>query len=273
MNKQIILLTVLFTAAFARAVPVLYAAPARIVSVNVCTDELLPYLVEPSRIAGRTVYSRNLSGLENAALIRGEAEEVLALDPDLVAAGAFTNREMIAMLNRLDVPVIVLDVAENFEAIYRNILKLGEAVGETEKARALIQNMKTSLSAASYLPEEEIPTAVFYQRSGNVPGGQTFQDAVLQASGLRNAAAMNGITGHGILALEDLIKSGPDFLILTDAGAGYYSIGHELLKHPALIKGLPETRRIHIPGELLECGSPRTVDAVKRLREEVRGWE
>lgn len=246
------------------------AAPGRIVSVNVCTDELLPYLTAPEKIAGLTVYSKKNENLEHAARIRGEAEEVLALEPDLVVAGTFTNREMIFMLKRLGVEVLVLDVARDFEAIYRNLRLLGAAVGDEARAQALAAEMQAFL--APQMPDRETrPTAVFYQRAGNVPGADTFENAVLEAAGLQNAAALKGISGHAFMPLETLIEAQPDFLILTDAAAGYDSIGHELLRHPALKKGLVHTRLISLPGDLLECGSPHTVEAVRLLRRAVKG--
>ena len=64
--------------------------PQRIVSLNICTDELLLRLVEPSRVASVTWLSRDPSLSNIAALAaavpvnHGSAEEVIPSAPDLV---------------------------------------------------------------------------------------------------------------------------------------------------------------------------------------------
>ena len=72
--------------------------PARIVSLNMCTDELVLRLADPARIASVTWLSqdpRNANMAEAARRIpanHGLAEEALGFRPDLVVAGAYTTR-------------------------------------------------------------------------------------------------------------------------------------------------------------------------------------
>ncbi|MGB0498119.1 MAG: ABC transporter substrate-binding protein, partial [Rubricella sp.] len=69
----------------------------RVVSINLCTDILVLQLADPGQIAALTFLAtdpRSSILAEEAAgfpLIRGRAEEVFALDPDLVLAGAFSD--------------------------------------------------------------------------------------------------------------------------------------------------------------------------------------
>src|SRR5262245_34649449 len=69
--------------------------PQRIMSLKVCTDELLLDLVPASRIASVTFLSREAAGLKfwpQAASIpinHGSAEEILAARPDLILTDLF----------------------------------------------------------------------------------------------------------------------------------------------------------------------------------------
>src|SRR5450432_83995 len=71
------------------------APPQHIMSLKICTDELLLDLVSPSRIASVTFLSREKAGLKfwpQAAAIpvnHGTAEEILKLHPDLILADPF----------------------------------------------------------------------------------------------------------------------------------------------------------------------------------------
>ncbi len=89
----------------------LTAGPAqRIVSLNLCTDELLLRLADPARIASVTWLSRNppartwRTSRQRVPVNHGLAEQVVAADPDLVLAGTFTTRIAVGMLKRTPIP-------------------------------------------------------------------------------------------------------------------------------------------------------------------------
>ena len=83
------------------------AVPRRVVSINLCADELLLALADPGQIASLSVYATDpdLSTVvaEAAAFPHhaASAESVVALAPDLVLAGRFTKRDTRDMLTRL----------------------------------------------------------------------------------------------------------------------------------------------------------------------------
>ena len=80
------------------------AIPHRIMSLKICTDELLMDLAPPSRIASVTFLSRERAALKlwpQAAQIpvnHNSPEEVLATQPDLVLTDSFTSPQMRALL-------------------------------------------------------------------------------------------------------------------------------------------------------------------------------
>lgn len=97
------------------------APPQRIMSLKICTDELLMELVPPPRIASVTFLSQESAALKlwpQAARIpanHNSAEEVLATRPDLILTDSFATPQMRKLLSRSGARVVEVPPAENFE--------------------------------------------------------------------------------------------------------------------------------------------------------------
>src|SRR6202011_3999664 len=83
--------------------PALAAGLPRIVSMNVCTDQLLVTLADPEQIIGLSRFSRDASwaagDISRYPILSGGAEDVLVLRPDLVVASLFDKRSTRELLN------------------------------------------------------------------------------------------------------------------------------------------------------------------------------
>src|SRR5882757_8867366 len=97
------------------------ASPQRIMSLKICTDELLLDLVPSSRIASVTFLSREKAGLKfwpQAAHIpvnHGSAEEILSTHPDLILTDPFMPPSLRPLLAKTGAKVIEVPPAENFD--------------------------------------------------------------------------------------------------------------------------------------------------------------
>ena len=198
--------------------------PKKIVSINLCTDELLFRLVPPERIAAVSMHcadpevstvSREAQGVTK---IKGGIEEVHAAEPDLIVGGTFSNKATIHFFKYSDTPVLVLGVPKDFDDIYTDIRKLAQATGEVEKGEAMIEQMQKELEAlkpkttpgvgqVQHPVFKGVKRAVFFQSGSYVPGAQTFENAIMEAAGLTNIAAELGIEIYGNLSLEQLIEA------------------------------------------------------------------
>ena len=84
--------------------------PRRIVSLDLCTDQLLIELVDRARIAAVTHLAADpaVSAIPDKArglaITRGAAEDVLRYDPDLILAGPFGVAASVDLLRRQDLP-------------------------------------------------------------------------------------------------------------------------------------------------------------------------
>ena len=80
------------------------APPERVVSINLCTDQLAMLLADPgqvvsvSRLATDPLSSSMVEQARAYAANRGGAEQVFLMHPDLVLAGQYTSAETISLL-------------------------------------------------------------------------------------------------------------------------------------------------------------------------------
>jgi len=244
----------------------------RIVSLNLCTDQLLMLLADRTRIAsithlafdpGTSAMAAQATGL---TANHGFAEEILPLDPDLVLAGAFSARPTVFLLRRLGYRVVEIPVASDFDDIRANIRTLAAAIGARHRGEALIKNFDQQLehATAGILTSDGSPVGALHWANSYSSGAHTLADAVVQFSGFRNLASELGISGPAQLPLERLIASDPDILIIGRVRDGA-ALAHETLRHPAMRRTFDKRKKVSIPDNLWVCGTPFVAEAVRRL--------
>ena len=267
-------------------------APRRIVSLNLCTDQLLLDLVPPERIAGLSALAIDpqLSTVATRArafpLLHGSAEEVLARDPDLILTAEHASPATVDLLRRLGRRVVTIPLAEDFDGIRASIRAVAAAVGEPAHGDALVTSFDQRLAALTAqaaqgqtatpqtttaqtsqmsAPPSARPTALSWEINALSAGAATLIDAAMTAAGLDNLARSTRLGRGGQLPLEMIIAHPPDILVLANAADDYRTVAADNLAHPALAKAMRGRQTLHIGMPLWLCGSPRTLDAVERL--------
>jgi iron complex transport system substrate-binding protein len=237
-------------------------AAERVVSLNLCTDQLL-VLLAPEKIAALSSLARDpsLSFVAKQAaqlpLVRPYAEAVLRLRPDLVLAAPYGAQTTLALLEARGLPVFRIGLATSFADIRAQIRSVAAALGEAERGEALIAEMDRRLAD---LPGEDPSRrgpprkALAWEARGYTAGPGTLADAVLRAAGLENAS-----DGRRI-GLEALLAHPPDLLVVAPPAA-YPSLATDLLRHPATA-AIP---RRFVPPALTICAGPFTVEAAELL--------
>ena len=247
--------------------------PSRIVSLNMCTDELVLRLAEPQNIASVTWLSRdpgNSNVAELAARIpvnHGLAEEIIPLKPDLVIAGIYTARPAVALLKRVGIPVVEFDVAKNIDDVRRQIRDVAALVGEREKGDKILGDLDRSLAAIPPPAQSNKPRALVLNPNGVTVGKGTLADEIMTRAGLTNVAAELAIDNYGQIPLETLVANAVDVLIVSASRDGPPALATEILRHPVLAALSDRTRVVVLPGRLWNCGGPAIVEAIERLRQ------
>lgn len=242
----------------------------RIVSLNLCTDELLLRLADPARIASVTWLSRNPAGSNVAEMAErvpvnyGLAEQIIAAEPDLVLAGTFTTRIAIGMLKRTTIPVVEFPVPRSFDEVRQQVRDVAGLVQAEDRGRALVAEIDRRVAAVAARPRAIRPTAIVFNPNGATVGQGSLPDEIMTAAGLDNIAARLRIDNYGEIPLEVIALHEVDVLIVSASRDGPPSKATELLSHPILSK-LTRTRIVVLPGRLWNCGGPGVAEAVERL--------
>jgi len=242
------------------------AAPSSVVSINLCTDELLIQLADRAQVASVSWLSTVSAGSNVAERVkdvpqnRGFAEEVVAARPDLVLAGRYTARAAVSVLRRVGVPVVDADAPRTLDGVRAEIRRVAEAVGHPGRGEAMIAELDRRLSRPALVREPRLRAAVL-RPNGFTAGAGSLSDELMRRAGLVNVAAELKLDNYGQLPLETIILAGVDLLIVDGDRAGPPAMATEVLSHPILAGLGDRVRVVKVPPKLWTCYGPSIADA------------
>lgn len=248
------------------------AKPRRIVSLNMCTDELVLRLADRQAIASVTWLSQDSRNANMAEIARtipanhGLIEQVLSHKPDLVIAGAYTTRSTVALLKRVGATVREFGVPRDIAEMRSQIGKMAALLGEPARGAALVAEIDGRLARLAAEPMPTKPKALVLRPNGFTVGRGSLVDEILTRAGLTNRAAELGIDNYGQIALETVALGEAYILILNTTPDGPPSLAHEILHHPVLTALGDRVKLVALPSRLWTCAGPAVIDAIELLR-------
>lgn len=238
------------------------ARPLRIVSLNLCADQLVLALADRGQIAALSHLATD-PGISAAAAAaqglpttRGTAEEVLPLRPDLVLLGPLDRLGTGRLLEARGIRVMRLGLPDSFAATQVQIREVATLLGQPERGERLV----AALDLAA--PAPMVHTALPYERRGYAAGAGSLTGEILARAGFRHLLPAGG--PGGFVSLEQVVASRPDALLVEETG-GMRDQGSALLAHPALARLYPPARRLVLPRVLTACPGPGLAEAVRSL--------
>jgi ABC-type Fe3+-hydroxamate transport system substrate-binding protein len=196
--------------------------PARIVSLNPTTTELLYAIGAGARLVGRTTYDEYPAEVRAVADlgpgIRPNVEAILATHPDLVILYASAdNRDAARRLRASGVPTVAYRV-DRIADFVRVTAALGRLVGDTASARRTVDSVQATLARVraqtASLPHPSVFWPLWQQPLMSVGGG-SFLNELLDIAGGRNVFAELAQPSP-VVTFEELLRRDPD-LVLTGA--------------------------------------------------------
>ncbi|MCC8960422.1 ABC transporter substrate-binding protein [Bradyrhizobium sp. Pear77] len=252
------------------------AAGPRIVSMNVCSDQLVLSLADPDQILGLSRFSRDAwqswaaDKARNYPLLSGEAEDVLLLKPDLVVVSLFDKRATRDLLKANGLHLVEFTVPRTLDEVRDQIRAMGDVVRHPDRAEAEISRLDAAIARARAVADGHHYRVLPVERRGFVSGDSSLINSLLAATGLTNAAGELGFSAGGFASLEAIVKLRPDFILVSEAGDRAEDEGRAFLLHPALERFYPESKRIVLPERLTVCGGVMLADALDRLTAELQ---
>jgi len=256
--------------------------PRRIVSFNLCADQLLLALADPGQIAGLSPYAVNplLSVMTDKAAsfprLDWDAESVVNLAPDLVLGGP-SHRPIHAMLSAMGIRVVDVALIRNLSDARRQAIEVGTLIGHPERGQALARELERAEARLSGVALKPPRTAMVIQREGYREGPASLVSGMLSIAGLRPPANTSSGSGGfmsaeqgGFVSLEHLLTDGPDVLVLQDPPREAQDQGALFITHPALLARYGANKRIDLPERYTLCGGPPLLQGLDYLANAIK---
>ncbi len=269
----ILRLILLFFIALSICLQVAAAKPEKIVSMNLCTDQLVMLLADRENIASISYLAAEPSAstivddINGMHLNHGLAEEILQLSPDLVFASEFTTKITTGLLKQLGYRVELLPIPNSIDDVISNIRFMAEVLEETERGEEVIASMIARLDAVKQKTQyQKKPVAALYWANSYTSGKGTLASSLVSAAGYINLGSKLGLQNTVKLPLETLVSSSADILVIGSRHDITPALANEMFHHPALnvaFSGLPI---VDIPHRLWICGTPKIAEVVEKLQ-------
>ncbi|HKR23762.1 MAG TPA: hypothetical protein VJS15_00750 [Allosphingosinicella sp.] len=239
------------------------AAPRRVASLNLCTDELLLLLAAPEQIASVThlaqqeaetplwrqarLYPRNDGSLVSVAPLR----------PDLVVTmGGGGGADRLRIARRLGIAIVDLPFAASLADVEAAIVRLAAALGRRRAGAALLARIAELKASRPARARDAIWLG---------GGGRTVSATGLEAQWMALAGLRQRPVQGDRVSLETLLVRPPTVLLRSDYRQGQYSSEQRWLSHPAARRG-GTWRTLATDGRRWTCMGPLLIDEIHRLR-------
>ena len=205
----------------------LASRPDTIVSLSPTATEMLYAIGAGKQVKAVDSYSDYPAGAPMSKLssFQPNAEAIATYKPDLVIISNDING-ISAKLKALSIPVLDLPAATNVSGVYAEITQLGAATGHVAQARAEDATMKADIARiVASEPKHAQPLTYFYELGANPyysVTDSTFIGSVLSLLGMKSiadsASGAAAAGGYPELSPEFILRSNPDYVILSDTG-------------------------------------------------------
>lgn len=228
-----------------------HAGPARptIVSLDYCADQFVLALADREQIlAVSKDAERQFSHLRDRAAglpkVRAAAEDVIALDPDIVVRSWGGDVRALKFYERFGIRTVQVGYASDVQGTADVLRAVAVELGQEERAEALIAAM----------PEAAAPTGLsaLYVTPGGVSAGKgSMIGSIMAQAGLENANTREGWTS---LPMEQLVLTPPAMMLTAffgfdDDATDRWSVS----RHPVMQRLMREARVIAMDESRVSC--------------------
>ena len=244
--------------------------PRRVVSFNLCADQLVLALADPEQIAGLSPYAADagVSVMTEQARayprLAWQAESTIALGPDLVLIGDSDRPVTKHILRSQGLRLHEITLIADLDTARRQVTDVAAVLGHPERGQKLIAEIEAARARLHAAPKPPFTTALLVNRGGYTAGERSLAAALLAEAGLKPpAGAPPGYGGY--VQLEKLLVLHPDVIVLNNEPRDAADQGSYNLTHPALNALYPPARRIVLPTRYTLCGGPALIAAFDYL--------
>lgn len=239
--------------------------------MHLCVDPVLLELVPREHILALSQYARDpwrstiASAAQTLPYTNETAEEVVALEPDLVLTSRHSAIATRNALQRVGIRFELFDVPQSIAQSLAQIRRVAALLQRQEQGEQLIARIEQAIDKARKPPGSPTLTAAVYQPRGLSAGADTVTGELMRVVGLDNIAARYGVRTYGPLPLEALVSAPPDILLVGDTSHGAPTHAERIVHHRALRALAFRMQREPFPARLLYCSGPTMIAALDAL--------
>jgi iron complex transport system substrate-binding protein len=244
--------------------------PQRVVTANLCLDQIALRLAAPGQLVGvsHLAHDPRISVLADRARtvapVRGTVESILALRPDLAIMGEGRHFNLKRLLRDAGVAVLEVPWAASLDEAEALIARVASAMGRDEAGRALVADMQAERRQVTW-PGPPLARAAVLQADRGTTGKGSLMDELLRLAGLRNYAAELGIPAYGRWSLETVLSGQPDVLVIDGMANANPARATEFVDHHALRSLAGRARVVSVPLRYSICAGPDNLEVVRLL--------
>jgi iron complex transport system substrate-binding protein len=220
-------------AALLQALPaVAQDAPRRVVSMNVCADQLAMLVADEGQLYSVSALASDPGTSVMADQARhyvanhALAEEIFLMEPDLVLAGTFSPRATVNLLRKLGFRVEEFAPANSFDDVRDSLIRMGELLERQRKAGELVAGFDHRLEQLRQA-KPSLKTIALYDANSYTTGTGTLANDIFRTAGLVNIAEKLGVAGTVRLPMELLIMAKPDIISTSYRDYGAPALAHD----------------------------------------------
>jgi iron complex transport system substrate-binding protein len=247
--------------------------PARIASVNLCSDQMLIALAEPAQIVavGPLATDPALSYFADPARafprLANSAEALLRNPPDLLLLGRYDRPYLAAALQQRGVRLAVVDHWRSVEDTISGVREVSAVLGRPAAGERLSGEIGRALADLRLLRTRTAGTTfLILHKRGFVEAKGVLADALEQA-GLQMAMLPGAGAAGSFSSAEAILAARPDILIAPQPTGRPADLAEALFEHRALTQAFPPDRRLLVPQSYALCPGPATPALLDHVRE------
>ncbi len=255
------------------------AQPTRVVSLSPTATEMLFAVGAGAQTVAVDDQSSYPKEAPRTALsgYTPNAEAVIGYKPNLVVVSNDSNN-LVASLTAAHIPVLVESAATNIDDVYDQMIDIGAATGNKDRAVQVTDKMRDDIRLITSSVEKKTPQPTYFYELDNTyftVTSNSFAGSILSTLGLKNIAdASGGSNAYPQMSAESVIAANPNMMFLADAECCGQSAA-TVAQRPgwASSNAVKGNGVFVLNGDLASRWGPRVVDLVREMEKDIKQYE
>jgi len=197
---------------------ILFSAPLRVVVISPTAVGTIQYLGESNTIVGTSQYSTVSGAKVVGNMTNPNVTEIAMLNPNYVIVDSYTSQQVVAQLQNLKIPVLVINQSYTLNGAYDSMRSVAAIYGKMTQINQLIAKMNGLMAKNSKKSSITLYYMLSYGRQGDFSiNNSTFTSQIIENLGMQNIMAN---TPTNEVSRTDLMMKNPTVIVVSSGSMG-----------------------------------------------------